>query len=133
MGGGGAWGRTDDGGLWGFWGLQAVVEASSRRIVSLAAQWERHRGPLLTEFRQLRALRDSAQVWGGGSLGVSYGFGVCPSFGLGVDFQGFRSRFPAGLGALFISVPGDSGSPLGWVLGSVSPLWSQFLGSLGLP
>lgn len=110
-----------------------MVEASSRRIVSLAAQWERHRGPLLTEFRQLRALRDSAQVWGGGSLGVSYGFGVCPSFGLGVDFQGFRSRFPAGLGALFVSVPGDSGSPLGWVLGSVSPLWSQFLGSLGLP
>ncbi|NXV24846.1 CCD22 protein, partial [Cepphus grylle] len=25
--------------------LQSVVEASSRRIVSLAGQWERHRGP----------------------------------------------------------------------------------------
>ncbi|XP_014117350.1 PREDICTED: coiled-coil domain-containing protein 22 [Pseudopodoces humilis] len=41
--------------------LQLVVESSSRRIVSLAGQWERHRGPLLAEFRQLRALRDSAQ------------------------------------------------------------------------
>ncbi|RMB90016.1 hypothetical protein DUI87_33573 [Hirundo rustica rustica] len=42
--------------------LQLVVESSSRRIVSLAGQWERHRGPLLAEYRQLRALRDSAQV-----------------------------------------------------------------------
>lgn len=42
--------------------LQLVVEASSRRIVSLAAQWERHRGPLLAEYRHLRALRDSAQL-----------------------------------------------------------------------
>ncbi|KAM6389914.1 LOW QUALITY PROTEIN: coiled-coil domain-containing protein 22, partial [Rhynochetos jubatus] len=41
--------------------LQLVVEASSRRIVSLAGQWERHRGPLLAEYRHLRALRDSAQ------------------------------------------------------------------------
>uniref|UniRef100_A0A8U7NG05 Coiled-coil domain-containing protein 22 n=1 Tax=Corvus moneduloides TaxID=1196302 RepID=A0A8U7NG05_CORMO len=41
--------------------LQLVVESSSRRIVSLAGQWERHRGPLLAEFRHLRALRDSAQ------------------------------------------------------------------------
>ncbi|XP_072776282.1 coiled-coil domain-containing protein 22 isoform X2 [Taeniopygia guttata] len=41
--------------------LQLVVESSSRRIVSLAGQWERHRGPLLAEYRQLRALRDSAQ------------------------------------------------------------------------
>lgn len=42
--------------------LQLVVEASSRRIVSLAAQWERHRGPLLAQYRHLRALRDSAQL-----------------------------------------------------------------------
>ncbi|XP_054664636.1 coiled-coil domain-containing protein 22 [Grus americana] len=42
--------------------LQLVVEASSRRIVSLAGQWERHRGPLLAEYRHLRALRDSAQL-----------------------------------------------------------------------
>uniref|UniRef100_A0A8C3UZD7 Coiled-coil domain-containing protein 22 n=1 Tax=Catharus ustulatus TaxID=91951 RepID=A0A8C3UZD7_CATUS len=40
---------------------QLVVESSSRRIVSLAGQWERHRGPLLAEFRQLRALRDSRE------------------------------------------------------------------------
>lgn len=42
--------------------LRAVVEASSRRIVSLAGQWERHRSPLLNEYRQLRALRDSEQL-----------------------------------------------------------------------
>ncbi|XP_062454655.1 6-phosphofructo-2-kinase/fructose-2,6-bisphosphatase 1 isoform X3 [Rhea pennata] len=42
--------------------LQLVVEASSQRIVSLAGQWERHRGPLLAEYRHLRALRDSAQL-----------------------------------------------------------------------
>ncbi|XP_065509371.1 LOW QUALITY PROTEIN: coiled-coil domain-containing protein 22 [Caloenas nicobarica] len=42
--------------------LQLVVESSSRRIVSLAGQWERHRGPLLAEYRHLRALRDSAQL-----------------------------------------------------------------------
>lgn len=42
--------------------LQAVVEGSSRRIVSLAGQWERHRSPLLSEYRQLRAMRDSAQL-----------------------------------------------------------------------
>uniref|UniRef100_A0A8V5GRA9 Coiled-coil domain-containing protein 22 n=1 Tax=Melopsittacus undulatus TaxID=13146 RepID=A0A8V5GRA9_MELUD len=42
--------------------LQLVVEASGRRIVSLAGQWERHRGPLLTQYRHLRALRDSAQL-----------------------------------------------------------------------
>ncbi|XP_037267335.1 coiled-coil domain-containing protein 22 [Falco rusticolus] len=42
--------------------LQLVVEASSRRIVSLVGQWERHRGPLLDEYRHLRALHDSAQL-----------------------------------------------------------------------
>ncbi|KAM9510724.1 coiled-coil domain-containing protein 22 isoform 1-T1 [Guaruba guarouba] len=42
--------------------LQLVVEASGRRIVSLAGQWERHRGPLLAQYRHLRALRDSAQL-----------------------------------------------------------------------
>ncbi|XP_068027237.1 LOW QUALITY PROTEIN: coiled-coil domain-containing protein 22, partial [Melanerpes formicivorus] len=42
--------------------LQVLVESSSRRIVSLVGQWERHRGPLLTQYRHLRALRDSAQL-----------------------------------------------------------------------
>ncbi|XP_071657358.1 coiled-coil domain-containing protein 22 [Patagioenas fasciata] len=42
--------------------LQLLVESSSRRIVNLAGQWERHRGPLLAQFRHLRALRDSAQL-----------------------------------------------------------------------
>ncbi|XP_074387136.1 LOW QUALITY PROTEIN: coiled-coil domain-containing protein 22 [Zonotrichia albicollis] len=41
--------------------LQLLVESSSRRIVSLAGQWERHREPLLAQYRELRALRDSAQ------------------------------------------------------------------------
>ncbi|NXN93076.1 CCD22 protein, partial [Rhinopomastus cyanomelas] len=42
--------------------LQSMVETSSRRIVSLAGQWEKHRGPLLAQYRQLRALRDSTQL-----------------------------------------------------------------------
>ncbi|XP_069738706.1 coiled-coil domain-containing protein 22 [Phaenicophaeus curvirostris] len=42
--------------------LQLVVESSGRRLLSLAGQWERHRQPLLEEFRHLRALRDSAQL-----------------------------------------------------------------------
>ncbi|XP_061875640.1 coiled-coil domain-containing protein 22 isoform X3 [Colius striatus] len=42
--------------------LQLLVESSSRRILSLVGQWERHRGPLLSQLRHLRALRDSRQL-----------------------------------------------------------------------
>uniref|UniRef100_T1JM55 Coiled-coil domain-containing protein 22 homolog n=1 Tax=Strigamia maritima TaxID=126957 RepID=T1JM55_STRMM len=34
--------------------LQALIETSSKRLVSLANQWEKHRVPLVEEYRQLR-------------------------------------------------------------------------------
>lgn len=34
--------------------LQAVIEASSQRLVSLLTQWEKHRAPLIEQYRQLK-------------------------------------------------------------------------------
>ncbi|KAF4518753.1 hypothetical protein B566_EDAN006157 [Ephemera danica] len=34
--------------------LQALVEASTQRLVDLANQWERHRAPLVAKYRELR-------------------------------------------------------------------------------
>ncbi len=34
--------------------LQGVVEASAQRLVSLAKQWEKHRAPLIDEYRTLK-------------------------------------------------------------------------------
>uniref|UniRef100_A0A8C8SW10 Coiled-coil domain-containing protein 22 n=1 Tax=Pelusios castaneus TaxID=367368 RepID=A0A8C8SW10_9SAUR len=42
--------------------LQLVVEGSAQRLVHLAAQWETRRGPLMEEFRHLRATNRSCQV-----------------------------------------------------------------------
>lgn len=42
--------------------LQAVVESSSRRVVSLASQWEKHRAPLIQEHRRLRELCSSQDL-----------------------------------------------------------------------
>ncbi|KAM8792365.1 LOW QUALITY PROTEIN: coiled-coil domain-containing protein 22-like, partial [Eudromia elegans] len=42
--------------------LQGALDAGSRRLLGLAAQWERRRGPLLAELRQLRALRRTATL-----------------------------------------------------------------------
>uniref|UniRef100_A0A8D0GVT3 Coiled-coil domain-containing protein 22 n=1 Tax=Sphenodon punctatus TaxID=8508 RepID=A0A8D0GVT3_SPHPU len=42
--------------------LQLVVESSAQRIIQLAAQWEKHRVPLIQEFRQLKALHDSKEL-----------------------------------------------------------------------
>lgn len=36
--------------------LQALVEASARRVVSLATQWEKHRAPLINEHRRLKEI-----------------------------------------------------------------------------
>ncbi|CAL8369227.1 unnamed protein product [Lota lota] len=36
--------------------LQMLVEASAKRVVSLAAQWEKHRAPLIDEHRRLKEL-----------------------------------------------------------------------------
>jgi hypothetical protein len=38
--------------------LEALVEASSKRLVSLANQWEKHRLPLLDEYRSLKELSE---------------------------------------------------------------------------
>ncbi|KAJ7317449.1 hypothetical protein JRQ81_003611 [Phrynocephalus forsythii] len=42
--------------------LQVVVESSAQRIIQLAAQWEKHRVPLIQEFRDLKALHDSKEL-----------------------------------------------------------------------
>lgn len=42
--------------------FQALVEASSKRLVSLANQWEKHRLPLLDEYRSLKELSEGQMV-----------------------------------------------------------------------
>lgn len=42
--------------------LQLVVESSAQRVIHLASQWEKHRVPLLAEYRHLRKLRDSREL-----------------------------------------------------------------------
>ncbi|XP_043357475.1 LOW QUALITY PROTEIN: coiled-coil domain-containing protein 22 [Dermochelys coriacea] len=42
--------------------LRLLVEGSARRLVHLAAQWETHRGPLVDQYRHLRAARRSRQL-----------------------------------------------------------------------
>ncbi|XP_064637676.1 coiled-coil domain-containing protein 22 homolog [Lineus longissimus] len=39
--------------------LQGLVETSSQRLVSLANQWEKHRAPLILQFRELKELNDN--------------------------------------------------------------------------
>uniref|UniRef100_A0A8C4HIW7 Coiled-coil domain-containing protein 22 n=1 Tax=Dicentrarchus labrax TaxID=13489 RepID=A0A8C4HIW7_DICLA len=36
--------------------LQALVEASAKRVVNLASQWEKHRAPLIDELRRLKEI-----------------------------------------------------------------------------
>lgn len=36
--------------------LQALVEASAKRVVNLASQWEKHRAPLIEEHRRLKEI-----------------------------------------------------------------------------
>lgn len=43
---------------------QDVVEASVKRVVHLAAQWEKHRAPLVEEHRRLKALCSNQDVGG---------------------------------------------------------------------
>lgn len=42
--------------------LQLLVESSAQRVIYLAAQWEKHRVPLLAEYRRLRKLQDSREL-----------------------------------------------------------------------
>ena len=41
---------------------QGVVEASAQRLVSLAKQWEKHRAPLIDEYRTLKEQNASKEV-----------------------------------------------------------------------
>ncbi|KAK2506579.1 hypothetical protein MC885_011555 [Smutsia gigantea] len=42
--------------------LQLLVESSAQRVIYLAGQWEKHRVPLLAEYRRLRKLQDSREL-----------------------------------------------------------------------
>ncbi|XP_028266000.1 coiled-coil domain-containing protein 22 [Parambassis ranga] len=42
--------------------LQAVVEASAKRVVNLASQWEKHRAPLIEEHRRLKEICSSQDL-----------------------------------------------------------------------
>ncbi|XP_056665050.1 coiled-coil domain-containing protein 22 isoform X2 [Monodelphis domestica] len=42
--------------------LQVVVEASAQRVIHLAGQWERHRVPLMAEYRVLKMRRDQREL-----------------------------------------------------------------------
>ena len=42
--------------------LQAVVDNSAQRLLSLSAQWEKHRAPLIEQFRMLRQLSSQREV-----------------------------------------------------------------------
>uniref|UniRef100_A0A2K5WAF8 Coiled-coil domain-containing protein 22 n=1 Tax=Macaca fascicularis TaxID=9541 RepID=A0A2K5WAF8_MACFA len=42
--------------------VQLVVENSAQRVIHLAGQWEKHRVPLLAEYRHLRKLQDCREL-----------------------------------------------------------------------
>ncbi|XP_029011198.1 coiled-coil domain-containing protein 22 [Betta splendens] len=42
--------------------LQAQVEASAKRVVNLASQWEKHRAPLIEEHRRLKEICSNQEV-----------------------------------------------------------------------
>ncbi|KAM5221662.1 coiled-coil domain-containing protein 22 [Ctenodactylus gundi] len=42
--------------------LQLVVESSAQRVIHLSSQWEKHRVPLLAEYRHLRKLQDCREL-----------------------------------------------------------------------
>nr|XP_033777360.1 coiled-coil domain-containing protein 22 isoform X1 [Geotrypetes seraphini] len=42
--------------------LQLVVESSTKRIVHLASQWEKHRVPLVEQYRELKKLHQSREL-----------------------------------------------------------------------
>uniref|UniRef100_F7FW37 Coiled-coil domain-containing protein 22 n=1 Tax=Ornithorhynchus anatinus TaxID=9258 RepID=F7FW37_ORNAN len=42
--------------------LQLVVENSAQRVINLAGQWEKHRVPLIAEYRQLKKLHDRREL-----------------------------------------------------------------------
>lgn len=47
-----------------FFFLQVLVEASAKRVVNLASQWEKHRAPLIDEHRRLKEICSNQDVSG---------------------------------------------------------------------
>lgn len=50
---------------------QLLVEASVKRVVNLASQWEKHRAPLIDEHRRLKELCSNQDV-SGAFLQIAY-------------------------------------------------------------
>ena len=42
--------------------FQSVVDASAQRLVNLAQQWEKHRAPLIDQYRELKQLNANRVV-----------------------------------------------------------------------
>jgi len=42
--------------------FQELVDSSAQRLVKLANQWEKHRAPLIAQYRELKELVDHKQV-----------------------------------------------------------------------
>ena len=42
--------------------LQSVVDSSAQRLVTLANQWEKHRAPLIEQYRELKDLNSKKEV-----------------------------------------------------------------------
>lgn len=42
--------------------LQALLEASVKRVVNLASQWEKHRAPLVNEHRRVKEMYSNQDV-----------------------------------------------------------------------
>lgn len=42
--------------------LQALVEGGAKRVVNLASQWEKHRAPLIEEYRRLKEICSNKDV-----------------------------------------------------------------------
>ena len=42
--------------------FQSVVDSSAQRLINLANQWEKHRAPLIEQFRTLKELSAKSEV-----------------------------------------------------------------------
>ena len=42
--------------------FQSLVDSSAQRLVNLASQWEKHRAPLIQEYRKLKEVSEDRLV-----------------------------------------------------------------------
>lgn len=42
--------------------LQGIVDSSAQKLVTLANQWEKHRVPLIEQYRELKELNSKKEV-----------------------------------------------------------------------